>query len=46
MDECIDAYLNFSKDVFKVYQVLAEQILVEDDHCRFDYRLSKMLSKN
>jgi predicted acylesterase/phospholipase RssA len=39
VDECIDAYLHLSKEVFKVDQVLAGHIPVGDDQCRFDYNI-------
>jgi Patatin-like phospholipase len=37
VDECIDAYLKLSKDVFNVDQVLAGRIPVGDTQCRFDH---------
>jgi len=39
VDECIDGYLDLSKEVFKVDQVLAGRIPVGDDCCRFDYKI-------
>ena len=39
MNECIDAYLNLSQEVFKVDEVLAGHIPVGDDSCRFDYKI-------
>lgn len=39
MQECIDAYLELSREVFKVDQVLAGHIPVGDDCCRFDYKI-------
>ena len=39
MDECIDVYLDLSKEVFKVDQVLAGRIPVGDNRCRFDYNI-------
>jgi predicted acylesterase/phospholipase RssA len=39
VDECIDAYLKLSKDVFNVDQVLAGKIPVDDDQCRFDHNV-------
>ena len=45
VDECIDAYLDLSKEVFKVDQVLAGHIPVGDDRCRFDYNILEALSK-
>ena len=45
MDECINAYLDLSKDVFKVDQVLAGNIPVGDDCCRFDYTVLERVIK-
>jgi hypothetical protein len=39
VDECIDAYLDLSKEVFQVDQVLAGHIPVGDNCCRFDYNI-------
>ena len=36
VQECIDAYLQLSEDVFKVDQVL-EKVPLGDDQCRFNY---------
>ncbi len=36
VQECIDAYLQLSEDVFKVDQVL-EKVPLDDDQCRFNY---------
>lgn len=45
MDECIDAYLNLSEEVFKVDQVLAGHIPAGDDCCRFDYKILESMIK-
>jgi predicted acylesterase/phospholipase RssA len=45
MDECIDAYLDLSQEVFKVDQVLAGHIPVGDDRCRFDYKILEVVIK-
>jgi hypothetical protein len=39
VQECIDAYLELSKEIFNVDQVLNETIPVGDDQCRFDYKV-------
>jgi hypothetical protein len=39
VDECIDAYQDLSKEVFKVDQVLTGHIPVGDDCCRFDFNV-------
>jgi hypothetical protein len=39
VNECIDTYLDLSKEVFKVDQVLAGHIPIGDDCCRFDYNI-------
>ena len=39
VQECINAYLDLSKEVFKVDQVLLQKIPVGDDQCRFDYKV-------
>lgn len=46
MDECIEAYTNLSKDVFRVDHVLAGKIPAGDDRCRFDYRELEKAIKN
>ena len=45
MDECIDAYLDLSKEVFNVDKVLAGHIPVGDDRCRFDYNILERVIK-
>ena len=45
VDECIDAYLDLSKEVFKVDQVIAGHIPVGDDRCRFDYNILETFIK-
>lgn len=45
VDECIDAYLDLSKEVFKVDQVIAGYLPVGDDHCRFDYNILETVIK-
>lgn len=37
MQECIDSYLQLSKEVFKIDQVLFNTFPLGDDQCRFDY---------
>jgi hypothetical protein len=39
VQECIDAYLDLSKEVFKVDQVLLQKIPVGDEQSRFDYKV-------
>ena len=45
MNDCIDAYLDLSKEVFKVDQVLAGHIPEGDDRCRFDYNILESFIK-
>ena len=45
MDECIDAYLDLSKEVFNVDKVLAGHIPLGDDQCRFDYNILERIIK-
>jgi Patatin-like phospholipase len=45
VDECIDAYLDLSKEVFKVDKVLAGCIPAGDDRCRFDYNILEAVIK-
>jgi predicted acylesterase/phospholipase RssA len=39
VNECIDAYLKLSKEVFQIDNVLLEKIPVGDDRCRFDHNI-------
>ena len=39
VDECIDAYTDLSKEVFKADQVITGKIPVGDDRCLFDYNI-------
>jgi predicted acylesterase/phospholipase RssA len=39
VNECIEAYLNLSKEVFKIDQVVLGKIPVGDDKCRFDHNI-------
>lgn len=45
MNECIEAYLELSKEVFKVDQLLAGHIPMGDDCCRFDYNILERVIK-
>jgi predicted acylesterase/phospholipase RssA len=45
VNECIEAYLDLSKEVFKVDQLLAGHIPVGDDCCRFDYNILERVIK-
>jgi predicted acylesterase/phospholipase RssA len=45
VNECIEAYLELSKEVFKVDQLLAGHIPVGDDCCRFDYNILERVIK-
>jgi len=38
IDECIDEYINLSRQVFDVDQVLKGVIPIGDNQCRFDYK--------
>ena len=39
VDECINAYMTMSQEIFAVDQVLAGRIPLGDDRCRFDFNV-------
>ncbi len=45
VNECIDEYLNLSREVFKIDQVLLGKIPVGDDRCRFDHNILEVAIK-
>jgi predicted acylesterase/phospholipase RssA len=45
VNECIEAYLELSKEVFKVDQLLVGHIPMGDDCCRFDYNILERVIK-
>jgi len=46
VDKCIDAYLDLSKEVFKLDEVIAGVVPVGDDLCRFNYNVLEDCIKN
>jgi hypothetical protein len=46
MDEYIDIYMDLSKEIFKIDQILIGYIPVDDNYYRFDYNILEKIIKN